>query len=208
MQDYDLGDEAADGHSWKSHDWTGEEAHFVAQILQHGDVARAYSTAYREEGKRIYKPQAMAAGEEIMQQPHIRDYIQFIRDKIKAKLAMADENIMDEIRAMAFSNMADFVVLSEDGTPQTDLSGLTREQWAAVQEVTIDTYMDGKGEGAERVRSVKIKTLPKVQAMTLLAKTKRMFFEDNSANADRGPEKIEVVYEPPSEEPPEGYDSE
>ena len=56
------------------------------------------------------------------------------------------------------SNMLDYVEV-EGKDAIVDMSALTRDQAAAISEVTVETYMEGKGEDAERVKHTKIKLL-------------------------------------------------
>lgn len=174
MQEYDVHDPDAEAPAWKRHDWTGEEAQFAAQVLQHGDVGRAYATAYRP-GERTHRAKCLIEGEKIMQMPFMREYVAHVRDMVKNRLDVTRDRILEELAALAYSNMTDFIVIDEDGNTRTDLSGLTREQLAALQEVTVDTYMEGRGEDAIAVKSVKIKLAPKIGALELLGKHQKMW---------------------------------
>ncbi len=178
MQEYDADDSRALAYSWKQHDWTGQEAQFAAQLLQHGDVARAWAKAFDMTDSGGRKPNRMTCltqGELLASKPYVKDYVDYVRAKIKENMEPTKGRILEELSALAFSNQADFVVIQEDGSAYTDLSSLTREQMAAIQEISVDTYMDGRGEDAVPVKSVKIKLAPKTAALELLGKNQRMW---------------------------------
>lgn len=176
MDEYDVDDARALGHSWRAHDWTADEVQFSAQLLQHGNAARAWASIYQNsDGKRFDLITCTMRGEEMAALPHIADYVAYVRAKMRERMEVTQERILEEVANLAYSNMADFIVIQEDGTFYTDFSGLTREQLAAIQEVTVDTYMDGRGEDAQRVKSVKFKLAPKAAAVELLGKHKKLW---------------------------------
>lgn len=67
------------------------------------------------------------------------------------KTALTLERVIDELALLGFSNMLDFAGVFPDG----DLSSLTREQGAAIRTLVIDTYMDGAGDEARKVKRVR-----------------------------------------------------
>lgn len=174
MKEYDVHDPDSEAPIWQRHDWTGEEAQFAAQVLQHGDVGRAWAAVYRPNGG-AHRAKSLVEGNRLMQEPYMREYVAYVRDMIRAKMDITKDRILEELASLAYSNMTDFIVIQEDGTAVTDLSGLTREQLAAIQEITVDTYMEGRGEDAVPVKSVKVKLVPKIGALELLGKHQKMF---------------------------------
>lgn len=174
MNEYDVHDPDSEAPSWHRHEWTGEEALFAAQVLQHGDVGRAYGAAFHP-GERKHKATCIVAGQRLMQEPFMREYITFIRAQIKERLSIDKDRVLEELSFLAYSNMADFMVIQENGSAVTDLSGLTREQLAALQEVTIETYQEGRGDDAIPVKSVKFKLAPKTAAIELLGKYNKLW---------------------------------
>ena len=90
--------------------------------------------------------------------------------QIADKAQLTAQMVIDELRKIGFANMQDFMSAGADGDPVLDFSRLTREQAAALQEVTVDSYMDGRGDDAREVKRVKFKLADKRAALVDLAK--------------------------------------
>jgi hypothetical protein len=67
---------------------------------------------------------------------------------------------------------------SLDGYPYLDFSGLTRNQTAALDEVTVDAYSEGAGEDAREVKRVKFKLHDKLGALDKLGRHLGLFVAD------------------------------
>jgi phage terminase small subunit len=80
------------------------------------------------------------------------------------------ERVLTELALLGFANMLDYIVPQGDGSAFVDLTDLTREQAAAIQELTVEEFMDGKGEDARPVRRTKFKLAAKRDALELLGK--------------------------------------
>ena len=66
------------------------------------------------------------------------------------KLELKAERVIEEIQRLAFSNMQDYTRTDSDGKPVLDLSNISRDQFAAVQEIREDTT-GGSGDGERKV---------------------------------------------------------
>jgi hypothetical protein len=66
--------------------------------------------------------------------------------------------------------MMDYMRIGPSGDPVLDFSKLTREQAAALTEVTVDDYLEGRGKEAREVREVKFKLADKRAALMDIAK--------------------------------------
>ena len=104
---------------------------------------------------------------------------------------LEDEFGGELFRRDGFSNMLDYVKV--DGPDAfVDLSTLTRDQAAAIQEVTVEDYKDGRGENARDVRRVKVKLSDKRAALVDIGKHLGMFKElHEHSGKDGGPIKVE-----------------
>lgn len=85
------------------------------------------------------------------------------------------QRIVEELAKVGFANMQDYMKVGPDGDPVLDFSGLTRAQAAALAEVTVEDFKDGRGEDARDVRRVKFKLNDKLSALEKLGKHLGMF---------------------------------
>lgn len=183
IEEFTQGDEPVEELPlWQTAVWTAQELTYVSEYLTHRNVARAWRKAMGDEGLEANPVNAHSNGLRWSKRPHIASYIEQIVGEFRKRLAVTKDNVLEELAKLAYANQADFIVIQQDGSAVTDLSGLTREQLAAIQEVTVETYLEGRGDDAERVKRVQIKLAPKIAALELLGKTMKMFtdvVEDN-----------------------------
>ena len=111
--------------------------------------------------------------------PKIRAAVDKLLDQknqeILDKYAVTKDRVIRELALLAFSNQEDYAVTQPDGTAYVDLSKLTRDQWAAIQEIITEEYVEGKGEAARDVKRVKIKLADKGVNLERLGRTMALF---------------------------------
>jgi hypothetical protein len=61
------------------------------------------------------------------------------------------------------------------GDPVLDFSGLTHDQGAVLHEVTVDTYVEGRGDEAREVKRVRFKLCDKLGALRDLGRHHKLF---------------------------------
>ena len=88
---------------------------------------------------------------------------------------MTAENITAELAKIGFGNIASFIEKNGAGESVLNIDKATELELAMIAEATVETYMDGKGEDARPVKSIKVKLMPKIQALELLGKKLKMF---------------------------------
>ena len=142
---------------------TDKEAAFVREYLVSRSPTGAYIKAgYAPKTSRQNAPRMMA------------------RDSIKAALARehaiarqdARKTLNDLIETythLGFTGMSRFLKIDENGQPQIDLSGCSPADIDLLAEVTVETYMDGKGDAAREVRRIRIKPYDRYKALAQLA---------------------------------------
>jgi len=119
---------------------------------------------------------AAIIGFENLTKPYIAVAIAEARSKIATKLEVTAERVVAEYAKLAFANMADYVNVHE-GDPFTDLTGCDRDKFAAISELTSETYTDGRGEDARDVKKVKLKLHDKKAALDSLGRHLGMFVD-------------------------------
>lgn len=100
-----------------------------------------------------------------------------VADRVVEKTAITEARVLEELALLGFANMQDYIRVGSDGDPYTDFSALTREQAAAIGEVTVEDFKDGRGENARDVRRVKFKLADKRGALVDIGKHLGMFKE-------------------------------
>lgn len=108
-----------------------------------------------------------------------------LQQKTARKLEITAEAVANELALLAFSNILDYVQVQDDGTAYVDLSRLTRDQAAAIQEITTEEVIEGAGDAARKVRKVRFRLASKKDALETLGKHLGMFVERRvNLNAD------------------------
>jgi phage terminase small subunit len=118
----------------------------------------------------------------MLQRPMVQAAIAERAREISAKFEVTTNSVMKEVAAVAFANMGNYLHITENGDPYIDLSNCNYEQLAAISEVTVEDFTEGRGDNARDVRRVKLKLHSKMDALDKLMKFFSLY----------APEKIDV----------------
>jgi len=141
---------------------------FVREYLVDLNGTRAAIAAgYSEKGARVEACR-------LLTKPNIQEMIEKLAAERAKKLGLSADRILEELGRMAFSNMLDYVTV-QNGAAYVDLSKLTREQAAAIQEITVDEYTEGRGEQARQVKRTRFKLADKRGSLELLGRHLKIF---------------------------------
>jgi len=127
----------------------------------------AISAGYKQKG-------AAVQASRMLTNPKIKSEIERILAERAKKLDISAEKVLGELAKMAFSNMQDYIRI-QNGEAYIDLSTLTREQAAAIQEITSEVYTEGRGDDARDIKRTKFKLAEKRGALELLGKNLKLF---------------------------------
>lgn len=106
----------------------------------------------------------------LLKKDYIVKAIQEARARMQERTEISVEKLVKELARVGFANMQTFMRVDDEGQPHVDLSDVSEDDWASIQEITTETFWDGP-EGEEReVRKTKIKLHPKLDALEKIAK--------------------------------------
>lgn len=142
----------------------------------------------------------MAAGHEIITSPSGLDYLKRLIAMERIFLETDVAQIVNEYKALAMANLADYTDIDEDGQPRINLGKATRAQMAALSsiEVTEMPAMEMQMNGVEFAREViktkisispnnKLDALNKVAALIGLDKMMSYYYMAEAGASERLP---------------------
>jgi phage terminase small subunit len=109
-------------------------------------------------------------GPRLLTHPEVAAAVQEARKVALKRADLTLDEIVAEARRIGFSNMLDFLTIGPDGGPIPDFSRLSRDHAAALVEVTVEDFKDGRGAGAREIRRVRFKLADKLGALIALGK--------------------------------------
>ena len=143
---------------------TPKQARFVQEYLTDLNATQAAVRAgYGAKRARVI-------GHENLTKPNIAAAIEKAMAEHAERAELTADWVIDELRKIAAANLADYVSKTSDGDPYLDFSALTRDQTAALSEVTVEDFVDGRGQDARAVRRVKFKLYDKRAALVDLGR--------------------------------------
>lgn len=169
----------------------------VLQNARHEAFARAIvegksgRDAYRAAGYKAKDRAADANASRLLTIANVAARIAELQKEAAQGAVMTGREVLEELSKLGRANMADYMRVGPDGDPVLNFAELTRDQAAALVEVTVEDFLDGRGEDAREVRRVKFKLADKRGALNLLAKHLGLFKERvEHSGPDGGPVEV------------------
>jgi phage terminase small subunit len=160
---------------------TPKQERFCLSYIETGNASEAYRRAY--DAKNMKDEAVHVKACELLKNGKVAVRVKQIQDEAAKRAEVTIDKVVRELALIGFSNMLDYVSI-HGPDPVVDLSTLTREQAAAIQEVTVEDYKDGRGEDARDVRKVRFKLSDKRAALVDLGKHLGMFEKDNAQKGE------------------------
>lgn len=137
------------------------------------------------------KKTAYSIGQRLLKHVEVQNELQNAMSRRAKKNEITADMVLQELAKIGFANIKDYMNTTGPD-PFVDLSSMTREQAAALSEITVDDYIDGRGEDAREVKRVKVKLCDKRAALVDLGKHIGMFRGESSDEDAPMPVKVEI----------------
>ena len=117
------------------------ELAFVVAYVTNGENGKqaAIEAGYSERSAHV-------TGSQLLKRPNVVEAIELqqqrIAGRLQAKHDVTLDRVVSELAKIGFANMADYMVVGADGLPRLNWARLTRDQQAAISEVTVDVVGD------------------------------------------------------------------
>lgn len=98
-----------------------------------------------------YSPKgAEVTASKLLRVPKVKIAVQEAQKTRSQRVQISQDAVLNELAKIGFANMIDYITISGDGTAGIDLSKLTREQAAAIVELTSEDTYDKEGNLTRR----------------------------------------------------------
>ncbi len=153
---------------------TAKQAKFIEIYLSNGqNAADAYKQAY---DTTMRSSLCSAEAKKMLNSPKLLPYLRRAEQRVEQAItrateayAVSRERNVAELARMAYANMDDYTRLVGNERV-VDLAAATRDHLAAVQEIIVEDFKDGRGEDARDVRKIRLKLADKGMAIERLNK--------------------------------------
>ncbi len=154
----------------KPHKLTDKQKAFIEEYLIDLNATQAAIRAgYSQES-------AKEIGYENLTKLYVQEAIKAAQEARSKRTEITADRVLQELAKLAFSNIEDYTRIDDEGLAQVNLSDLTRDQFAAINEITVDTRHDKAGdEKTSEVEKVKFKLADKGLNLERLGRHLKLF---------------------------------
>ena len=142
---------------------TAKQQRFVDEYLIDLNATRAAMRAGFSPGS------ARSQGSRLRRVPHVAKAIQVAMDCRSRRTAISQDRVLEELAAIAFADIQDYLRFGPRGEVYFDWSKLPEGATRAVAEITQDEYGEGRGADAREVKKTRFKLHNKIPALVFAA---------------------------------------
>ena len=138
------------------------------------------------------KSGARTEGARLLANADVQHALGLAQRDLAERSAVDADRILAEYARIGFADVAEYASLMTSDDVDAALRELPVGASRAISELTVDTYVEGRGAGARDVRRVKMKFHSKIAALDSLSKHLGLFAADRGAGAPVVPDTSAV----------------
>lgn len=104
----------------------------------------------------------------LLKKPHIKKRIEEARRSGLESMGVSEQRVLQELALLAFANPQDYIVQDEDGNDTINLKSLSKDRAASL--LTEYSVITAAGKKGKKSSQIKVKSVDKIGALTLLMK--------------------------------------
>lgn len=129
---------------------------------------------------------ASKTGYRFFQRDDVKAYMETRRKEMAEKAGVTSEMLIDRLKMIAFNDLSKFMKVQPDGTLIWDFSGATQKELSLINELSVDSYSEGRGKIKVPVKKFKISTRDALRAIELLGRLLGAFQDKMEVSGDLG----------------------
>jgi len=113
---------------------------------------------------------ARQGGAAWFKRPDVRAILEEKQAILREKSGVTTELLIDRLKFIAFGDLSKFIKVTPDGGLDYDFSTATPEELKVVNELSVDSYADGRGPNKRTVKKFKFNKADALRAIELLGR--------------------------------------
>jgi phage terminase small subunit len=113
----------------------------------------------------------------LLRRASVQSLLRKFSEYAEKRTGITRAHVLNELARLGFANMQDYIQVDGERI-KIDLSAMTRNEAAAIQELTIEETAEGKGKNRRPVTRTKLKLANKREALELLGRHLKLFEQD------------------------------
>lgn len=131
------------------------------------------------------KKTANEQASQLLAKLNVQEYVQELMAARSQRTEITADRVLQELAKLAFSNLEDYTRVDTEGMAQVDLTEVSRDQFAAITEITVDTRKDKIGDkNISEVEKVKFKLADKGQNLERLGRHLKLFTDKQEVDTN------------------------
>jgi phage terminase small subunit len=130
------------------------------------------------------KATANSNAHKFFRRPEVVAYLEERRKDLCAKTGVTQEALVQRLKMLAFGDLSKFIKVNSKGELDYDFTGATEDELRLINELTVDSYKEGRGADARDVKKFKFAKADTLRALELLGRIMGVFKDKTEVSGE------------------------